>query len=205
MACTRVLMSRMIARACCPVRCPASLRARLALAERRWDDLISDCRLGFRLAEIAGSMEYPDAGSSTHFTGASCTSCHMGEYDSGTGGHTFTPSVNSCTACHAGATDFDLNSTQTDITAQLNQLRDLLEAQGVIVEAVEEIFELDPETGDIVSVLVSDGYHPVKGTFTMAQTQAFFNWIGLLEDRSFGIHNPAYAEALLTNSIEAIN
>jgi hypothetical protein len=31
-----------------------NLRARLALAERRWEDVISDCRLGFRLAEVAG-------------------------------------------------------------------------------------------------------------------------------------------------------
>jgi len=31
-----------------------SLRARLAVAERRWDDAVADCRLGFRLAEVAG-------------------------------------------------------------------------------------------------------------------------------------------------------
>lgn len=30
------------------------LRARLAIAEKRWDDVIDDCRLGFRLAEVAG-------------------------------------------------------------------------------------------------------------------------------------------------------
>ena len=38
----------------------------------------------------------------------------------------------------------------------------------------------------------------------MAQAQAFFNWIGLTEDRSLGVHNSAYVEALLKNSIEAI-
>ena len=31
-----------------------SLRARLAIADGRWDDVIDDCRLGFRLAEVAG-------------------------------------------------------------------------------------------------------------------------------------------------------
>ncbi len=31
-----------------------NLRARLAIAEKRWDDVINDCRLGFRLAEVAG-------------------------------------------------------------------------------------------------------------------------------------------------------
>ena len=164
----------------------------------------SNVLYGAGMAEIAGSMAYDDPGSATHFSGASCTSCHMGEYDGGTGGHTFYPSVSSCTACHAGATDFDINGVRTAIKVQLDTLQSLLLSQGVIEEAVEEIFELDEETGDIIPVLVSDGYHPVVGTFTMAQSQAFFNWIGLLEDRSLGVHNPAYYEALLTNSIEAI-
>ena len=31
-----------------------SLRARLAIREQRWDDLVDDCRVGFRLAEVAG-------------------------------------------------------------------------------------------------------------------------------------------------------
>jgi hypothetical protein len=30
------------------------LRARLAIAEEHWDDVVDDCRLGFRLAEVAG-------------------------------------------------------------------------------------------------------------------------------------------------------
>ena len=31
-----------------------ALRARVAVAEQRWDDFVADCRSGFRLAEIAG-------------------------------------------------------------------------------------------------------------------------------------------------------
>jgi hypothetical protein len=31
-----------------------NLRARLAIAEKRWDDVVDDCRLGFRLSEFAG-------------------------------------------------------------------------------------------------------------------------------------------------------
>jgi hypothetical protein len=31
-----------------------SLRIRLAIAEQRWDDVVTDCRCGFRMAEIAG-------------------------------------------------------------------------------------------------------------------------------------------------------
>lgn len=38
----------------------------------------------------------------------------------------------------------------------------------------------------------------------MVLAQAFFNWIGLEEDRSLGVHNPSYVKALLKNSIEAV-
>ncbi len=31
-----------------------SLRAKLAIREERWDDMVDDCRIGFRLAEVAG-------------------------------------------------------------------------------------------------------------------------------------------------------
>lgn len=31
-----------------------ALRARLAMSEGRWDDFVDDCRLGFRIAEVAG-------------------------------------------------------------------------------------------------------------------------------------------------------
>ncbi len=164
----------------------------------------SNVLYGAGFAEIAGTESYPTPGSATHFTGQSCTGCHMETYADGQGGHTWNPSINSCTECHAGATDFDINGVRTQVEADLETLRDLLIAQGVVEEAVETLFELDPETGDIVEVLESDGYHPVVGTYTMAQAQAFFNWVGLLEDRSFGVHNPAYTKALIANSIEAI-
>ena len=42
------------------------------------------------------------------------------------------------------------------------------------------------------------------GRRVLIDEQAFFNWIGLEEDRSLGAHNPAYFEALLDNSIEAL-
>ena len=43
------------------------------------------------------------------------------------------------------------------------------------------------------------------GTFPMVQAQAYFNWIGLTEDRSEGVHNPKYVKALLANTLEALN
>ncbi len=141
---------------------------------------------GELFAEIPGSMAYP-ATSGHVDAGATCVTCHMGTYTDGAGGHTWWPNVDNCAGCHAGAADFDINGVQTATQGLLDDLQALLLAQGVI-EYVEEDM----------------AYEPVVGTYQMAQAQAFFNWIGLTEDRSKGVHNSAYVEALLTNSIEAI-
>lgn len=166
----------------------------------------SNVLYGVGFAQIVGSMSYPAAGSATHMTAETgkCTGCHMATYGNGQGGHTFNPAIDACTECHAGATDFDINGVRTAIATQLDELRDLLVVRGVLVQAVEDIYELNPETGNIDLVTVIGGYHPVVGTYSMAEAQAFFNWTGLDEDRSQGVHNPAYVKALLTNSIEAL-
>ncbi len=155
---------------------------------------------GVGFAEIAGSIAYPTAGSANHIT-ASCTGCHMYEGD-----HGFNPSLLACNTCH-GATDTDFNygGVADEMADLLEELRDLLIAKGVIEEGIEDLFELDEETGDIVQVQLSEGYHPVVGEHPMVLAQAFFNWVGLAEDRSLGAHNPKYYKALLKNSIDAVN
>ncbi|MCF8380384.1 MAG: hypothetical protein K9H49_12445 [Bacteroidales bacterium] len=141
---------------------------------------------GGGFAEIAGSLTYPAAGTSQHFD-LSCTGCHMDTYTDGTGGHTWNPSISACTPCHSSATDFNVGGGQAEIAALLEELRDALIANGVVE-----------------FVVADDAYEPVVGTFPMEHAQAFFNWIGLEEDRSLGAHNPVYVKALLTNSIEAL-
>jgi len=166
----------------------------------------SNVLYGAGFAEIAGSVSYPTAGSANHMA-ASCTGCHMADGGTATdqGGHTFNPSLKACNDCH-GASDenFNYGGVQTATHNQLEELKDLLLGLGVIEEGIEEVYELNPETGDIELVIYTDGYHPVVGTFPMEQAQAFFNWVGLEEDRSLGAHNPKYVNALLTNSIEAL-
>ncbi len=44
--------------------------------------------------------------------------CHMGEEFN----HTYLPDVERCQACHADATDFDMNGTQTEIEAMVDEL-----------------------------------------------------------------------------------
>lgn len=137
---------------------------------------------GVGMAEIDGTEDYPAPGSGHLGAGGTCVSCHMVDGD-----HTWHPSVDFCTGCHAGADDFDINGFQTETQARLDQLRDRLIELGVV-----EYVEADM------------AYEPVVGTYPMEQAQAFFNWIGLVEDRSLGVHNPSYVKALIDNSLEAI-
>ncbi len=137
---------------------------------------------GNGFAELAGTMAYPTE--SSHLAAeATCVTCHMGENANGVGGHSWHTSLANCTAaCHTGITSFDNNGAQTAIVAQLEELKVLLQTAGI----------------------VDDAGHVVKGTYPMVTAQSFFNYIAIEEDRSKGVHNPAYAKALLTNSIEAM-
>lgn len=141
---------------------------------------------GLGFAEIAGPVDYPVQGTSKHLVQASCTTCHMGDYTAKQGGHTWQASLASCQECHA-TTSFDLGGTQYDTEQKLIVLRDLLIAHGVV-----EYVEADA------------AYEPKVGTYPMAFAQAYYNWIGIEEDRSLGVHNPQYVNALLSNSIAAL-
>ncbi len=157
---------------------------------------------GVGFAEIPGPVAYPAAGSALHME-ASCTGCHMFEFEESEGGHSFIPSLASCNDCHA-TSDFNYGGVQTDSQDDLDELRDLLLALGVLEEGHEEEFIIDQETGEVILHETVEGYHPVVGTYPMVVAQAFFNWVGLAEDRSLGVHNPKYYNALLTNTIAAL-
>lgn len=145
---------------------------------------------GVGFAEIPGSVAYPTAGSAVHLTKASCTGCHMATFTAKQGGHSFIPSLAACNTCHGGTaiTTYNYGGVQSDVQAKLDQIRDKLIALGVV-----EYVEADA------------AYEPKVGTYTMVQAQAYFNWIGITEDRSEGVHNPKYVKALLTNTLEALN
>jgi len=143
---------------------------------------------GVGFAEIAGSTSYPEPGAGHKAAGMTCYECHMAEeYADGVSGHTWWPTTAACTDCHGAMDDFDFHGVQTYTQGQLDELRDLLLDLGVLAHDEED-----------------DSYHPVVGTYPMVQAQAFFNWVGLEEDRSLGVHNPSYVDALLTNTLEAL-
>jgi hypothetical protein len=111
-----------------------------------------------------------------------CVTCHMGDGKT----HNFTPSVAACTACHADAENFDINGVQTEVQQMGDELGELLLAAGLINEN-------------------SEAGHPTVTEAPEDQALALFNWIYVMhEDKSLGVHNSAYAKALLQAGLDAM-
>ena len=127
---------------------------------------------------------------------AGCVGCHMKETTGEdeldvAGGHTFWPAVEACVTCHPSATDFDIGGVQEDIETKLHDLGLLLLGEGILA------WEYD-DSGD-------SSLHLHTGTYDAAVFQAFWNWVYVEEDRSFGVHNPTYAEDLLDAAIASVD
>jgi mono/diheme cytochrome c family protein len=141
---------------------------------------------GIQGAQISGSMSYPAPQSATHRSESSCVACHMAKTTDGfDGSHTFWPSDNACIVCHT-------NGVPTEVAGLAG---DLVTLEGLLENVVSQ-------DGTVVGI-VHDG-HPQEGTFTLLEAQAAWNYLFIMEDRSEGVHNPAYAKALIRNSVEAL-
>lgn len=150
---------------------------------------------------IAGSKSYPAAGSHPHAS-AGCNVCHMASMPYNgkeAGGHTFNMTYNdgeddnygACVGCHPGIADvesFDLDGVQTTVAGLIADLETIFIAKGWI-----------DEPGDLWNASSSK---PLK--VTAEEAAAMLNYKIVTEDRSEGIHNPAYMVALLTNSLESL-
>jgi len=100
--------------------------------------------------------------------------------------HTFEPEVATCQSCHTDAENFDIEGTQTEVQAMIDELGDLLVAEGVL-----------SENGP-------DG-HPTVEEAPENVATALYNWIYVAhEDKSLGVHNPAYTKALLQAGLDAL-
>jgi hypothetical protein len=105
-----------------------------------------------------------------------CVACHGSS-------HTFEPDIASCQECHADIEDFDFSGLQTDVQAQLDELEEGLIALGWLDEEGHPTVDFVPE----------------------AEAAALWNWIYIAhEDKSLGVHNPAYTKALLEAGLEAL-
>ena len=137
----------------------------------------------------AGALGTP----SSHYTsvGDTCVSCHLGSGDN----HTFEPDEAACVSCHPDAEDFDINGVQTETQARLDELGDLLVAAGVLSENSEDGHPVE------IPPLDEDG----DWGLPVDVATALYNWIYIAhEDKSLGVHNPAYTEALLDAAFAAL-
>jgi hypothetical protein len=128
--------------------------------------------------ETAGSMSYSNSRHATLDDG--CVTCHMHESN-----HSFVPDEDACMKCHADIDGIDeYRGVQDDIADLMMELETLLLADSLVYG----------DHGDL---------HAVSGqTVSADKAGAVFNFLGLVDDGSLGIHNTKYAKAILTNSIE---
>jgi hypothetical protein len=155
----------------------------------------------------------PPVKDATHRTQSSCIECHMGGTTDGSAGHTWTPAGNNCATCHPGVPFEELKEID-DIQADFATLGALLST--VVGQAVEQdadgvyqpLFEADGVTPvPVVGIVFLDDegvWEPRVGLFDLKVAEAAWNFLYVYEDKSGGVHNPAYARAILKNSIAAL-
>ena len=110
-----------------------------------------------------------------------CVTCHLGGPGENAS-HTFMPVVATCVQCHADAKSLDVNGKQTEIKGKLDQVKAALQAK---------------------NILDKDGVG-VVGDYPEAQAAALWNYLFILEDKSDGVHNIPYANALLDAALAAL-
>ena len=108
-----------------------------------------------------------------------CQGCHMGGESVN---HSFVPVVATCQQCHADAKSLDVDGVQTKVTEKLELVKTALIAKGL---------------------LDKDGVI-VVGEYPEAQAAALWNYLLVEEDKSEGVHNAVYVNALLDQALEAL-
>jgi hypothetical protein len=158
---------------------------------------VSNFLLGKIPFELPG-IAYPTTNPHLKGSSESCITCHMAQpYGYMAGDHTWnmtysahggpeTLNTNGCLTCHADAagvvTDFE--DLQALVTAKLDTLKNQLVAAGVY-----------NTSNDLAKT----------GTFKANAVLAYLNYDAVVQDKSLGVHNPAYIQALLNNSIAAMS
>jgi len=118
-----------------------------------------------------------------------CVDCHVviedGDPHVASSGHTFAPQVSMCQGCHASATDFNIGGVQTEVTALLDSLEDIILAGNPGMTSMEDI-------GD-------------TSLSSYQAREAAWAWFKVSNDKSLGVHNRDYTMLILENSITYYN
>jgi hypothetical protein len=119
---------------------------------------------------------------SVHYeqTDDACVTCHMGDERN----HTYEPQVVRCQSCHADLETFDNDGVQTEIAALLEEVKALLIDSGIMLADYEENGEIQHNRS-------------VPGVYPEAVASAMWDYMFVVSDQSMGVHNPAFARALL--------
>ncbi|MCF7796248.1 MAG: hypothetical protein K9N11_01600 [Lentisphaeria bacterium] len=125
-----------------------------------------------------------------------CVTCHMAEpYGVQAGGHTMKMGYDyhgslvlntaGCVDCHtADEAETKMDDLDAEIQGQLDSLKTLLDATGATAPGSDS---------------------SVPGTYSAVVAGAVLNYKALTEDRSLGVHNPAYVRYILSSTITALN
>jgi hypothetical protein len=137
-----------------------------------------------------------------------CVTCHLQEVRvtdpvfSHAGGHTFSPSWDggtpgdpsddvhltaACVQCHGPVANFDFKRQDYD-------------GDGVVEGVQTEVKGLLDQLGRLLPPL-GDPKVTVTAAYTRPQLRAAYNYLFVLEDKSYGVHNLSYAVGLLKASI----
>jgi hypothetical protein len=123
-----------------------------------------------------------------------CVACHMADPPSSglAGGHTwhmqdedmedYTGGCN-VVGCHSNSPQENFDAVQQDIATRLANVQARLLSKGLIDE--------------------DDHVFTTRG-YTSAEAKAVWNYLNVLEDRSLGLHNPAYCRAILDAALEFV-
>jgi hypothetical protein len=151
---------------------------------------------GMDLFEFTGTKAYPTSSHVMDQAVDGCVTCHMNDGFGDMTGHSMNMTyafhgadnyhwADACTACH-GSTAEDLSEKVVTLQAatqvQLTALYDLLVASGA---------------------MTADNYL-APGVWTTNLVAAVVNYNAIREDKSLGFHYQNYVEAILTNTIEAV-
>ncbi|HEX9838294.1 MAG TPA: hypothetical protein VGA72_03055 [Anaerolineales bacterium] len=117
-----------------------------------------------------------------------CVACHMGDESN----HTYLPAVARCQTCHADAENFDINGVQTEVQAMLDEVHELLVASGIMAA------DSTDDDGNL-----QQG-RSIPGVYPEAVANAMWNYKFVVEDQSRGVHNSAFAKALLQQALDAL-